>query len=241
MASVTINGRLVDVVFSTEFLTTRASMILESKLFQDYCAAFDSTLVVKTIVIQSADFWGAKCDRVGFLKVDTEVYDNNGLRLPGVSFLRGGSVVILVVLRCDGRDYTVLVKQARPSIGKAVFLECPAGMLDGSDRFVGKAAKELEEELGLVIDAKDLFDLTAKYYPTERGVFTTPGGSDEFLRVMLYTKRVNDIRVFNAKRTGLRAEGEDIQTEVIPLSELVKSCPDGKSLTAWALYRGGII
>ena len=51
--------------------------------------------------------------------------------------MRGGSVGILVVLECDGTEYTVLTRQARVPMGTANLPEIPAGMLDGSGNFKG--------------------------------------------------------------------------------------------------------
>ena len=75
----------------------------------------------------------------------------DGVRVPGVVFLRGGAVAILVLLKCDGKTYVLLCRQPRAPVGRSDFPEIPAGMLDGDGKFAGVAAKEMEEETGLVI------------------------------------------------------------------------------------------
>lgn len=49
---------------------------------------------LRKIDIQSADFFGGK--RLGFLKFQAEVSNDNGEKLPGSVFLRGGSVGMMV-------------------------------------------------------------------------------------------------------------------------------------------------
>lgn len=44
--------------------------------------------------------------------------------------MRGGAVAVLVVLDCNGKEYTVMCRQPRMPVGKANFPEVPAGMLD---------------------------------------------------------------------------------------------------------------
>lgn len=49
---------------------------------------------LRTIDIQSVDFFGS--ERIGFIKLKTNVSNDNGEKLPGSVFLRGGSVGMMV-------------------------------------------------------------------------------------------------------------------------------------------------
>lgn len=73
---------------------------------------------------------------------------------------------LLIVITCeeDKRQYTVLTVQPRVPTGKYALEELPAGMLDASGSFVGAAAKELQEETGIIVNEKDLIDLTEKAF-----------------------------------------------------------------------------
>ena len=71
--------------------------------------------------------------------------------IPGIVFMRGGAVSILPVLECGDERFVLLVRQPRLAVGFAAFPEIPAGMLDGSGKFSGVAAKELQEETGIEI------------------------------------------------------------------------------------------
>merc|ERR1719356_1724569 len=117
-------------------------------------------------------------------KADASV---DGKPVPGVVFMRGGAVAILVVLKCKEKRYTVVVRQPRIPVGKDNLPEIPAGMLDGEGNFAGVAAKELKEETGLNIDESQLFDLTGAAYGEEyQGMYPSVGATDEFNRLFLF-------------------------------------------------------
>ena len=82
--------------------------------------------------------------RVGFIKFNADA-EVNGKWCPGIVFMRGASVAILVILRCGGEEWVVLTKQPRMPIGMSSFPEIPAGMIDNSGTF-GAAAKEMKED-----------------------------------------------------------------------------------------------
>jgi ADP-sugar diphosphatase len=121
-------------------------------------------------------------------------------------------------------------------------------MLDDAGSFSGGAAKEIEEETGLVVKDEDLIDLTALAFQDEdnaeelqKGVYTTPGACDEFVPIFLHQKRISrkELDEFRGKLTGLRNEGEKITLKVVKLGDLWKEgARDGKTLSAWALYCG---
>jgi len=71
-----------------------------------------------SVEIQHVDLFGS---RVGFVKIDAESSLVDGRtkhtsRLPGICFLRGGSVAVLLALICeelDGEVFSLLVEQPR--------------------------------------------------------------------------------------------------------------------------------
>lgn len=125
-------------------------------------------------------------------------------------------------------------------------------MLDDSGTFAGGAAKEIEEETGLKVKQEELIDMTAlaaemSGSPPEEGeslqkaMYPSAGGSDEFIPLFLCEKRMSrkDIDDLRGKLTGLRDHGEKITLKVVPLKDLWKEgLRDGKTLAAWALYKG---
>eukprot|EP01028_Stygiella_incarcerata_P014400 TRINITY_DN950_c0_g1_i1.p1 TRINITY_DN950_c0_g1~~TRINITY_DN950_c0_g1_i1.p1 ORF type:complete len:321 (-),score=111.33 TRINITY_DN950_c0_g1_i1:70-900(-) len=193
-------------------------------------------LSLRSICVQSVDYFGA---RIGFMKFVAEVYRvSTGERLPGITFLRGGAVSILFVLCCGGVEYVLLISQARVPGGYEKFLEIPAGMLDGSGQFKGVAAKELKEEVDLVVDAPHLFDMTEEVYGSEwPGMFPSIGGCDEFLRLFLHYRHVSEeeLKVIESKTGG--CEGEDIiRVKLARLDDAYKLTPDAKTLCSLFLY-----
>lgn len=96
-----------------------------------------------------------------------------------ISFKRGGAVSMLLILKAkDQPDKVILTLQPRIPVPHFAFPELPAGMLDGSGNFTGTAAKEIEEETGLVIKEEELVDMTELAYGDQwRGVYTSAGGS----------------------------------------------------------------
>ncbi|KAI4199949.1 MAG: hypothetical protein LQ350_004301 [Teloschistes chrysophthalmus] len=210
---------------------------------------------LRKIDIQSADFFGGK--RLGFLKFQAEVSNDNGEKLPGSVFLRGGSVGMMLILQPDDvpvqtedEKQVILTVQPRIPAGSLALAELPAGMLDDAGTFAGGAAKEIAEETGLEIPAEDLINMTEMAIPAapsknheqlQQAMYPSPGGCDEFIPIFLWQKRVprSQLKEWQGKLTGLREHGEKITLMLCPLNQLWKlGGRDGKALAGWALYQG---
>lgn len=124
-------------------------------------------------------------------------------------------------------------------------------MLDDSGTFAGGAAKEIQEETGLSVQASELIDMTSLALQSiqdpeggeslQKAVYPSAGGSDEFIPLFLCQKRMprRQIEELRGKLTGLREHGEKITLRVVELEEVWKvGVRDGKTLAAWALYKG---
>ncbi|KAL4800195.1 hypothetical protein BDV19DRAFT_384556 [Aspergillus venezuelensis] len=234
--------------------------------------------VLRKIDVQAVDYFGG--GRLGFVKLKADVSNGGGENLPGSVFLRGGSVGMLVrtfptlfvpsvctadfpppkqlLLQPDDVPSTsehdkwaVLTVQPRIPAGTLAFSEIPAGMLDDSGAFAGKAAEEIKEETRLEISQSELVDMTSLALQSfgdpadgetlQKAVYPSPGGSDEFIPLFLCEKRMprKDIEALQGKLTGLRDNGEKITLKTAPLKDLWKEgIRDGKTLAAWAIYMG---
>lgn len=120
---------------------------------------------LKEIEVQSQYMIETKSgSRPLFINIVAKVENEKGESLPGVAFLRGGAVAVLIILRpSDSLDerYVVMTDQPRIPAGSLSFMEIPAGMIDPEDgSFGGAAARELKEEVGLELKAEDLIDMT---------------------------------------------------------------------------------
>lgn len=100
-----------------------AQLALSSEVFKTWSRRCEAEkdgrrIDVHSVEIQHVDMFGS---RVGFVKIKAEstLVDRdtkNHHRLPGICFLRGGAVAILIVLICeenDGEMYSLLVDQPR--------------------------------------------------------------------------------------------------------------------------------
>lgn len=130
---------------------------------------------LKSIKVNHINYFGhGEKSRIGFVSMDAEISNTAGETLPGVVFLRGGAVAILLIVeeekeydpRGGGQNepreaWTILTVQPRIATGALRFAEIPAGMIDDAGQVTGKAAEEIKEELGIEIDAGKLIDLYA--------------------------------------------------------------------------------
>ena len=223
--------------------------------FVKWVADLDRGLKVSEIKIHGADYFGP---RIGFLKLEA-VTKCNGDPVPGIIFMRGGAVSILLILYCGDEGWVVCTRQARVPVGKENLLELPAGMLDDSGNFAGIAAKELAEETGIRLNATDLIDMTALTYeargrphPEEvvakvirdkstplKGMYPSPGGCDEFIRLMLHEKEVtkDELETLQGKLTGCAEEGEKIVLELVKFEMLWRVTSDAKALSSLLLFQ----
>jgi ADP-sugar diphosphatase len=203
---------------------------------------------LESIEMQSVDWFGK--NKIGFIKFKATV-SNGKNDLPGVVFLRGGSVAMLMILRpIDSMDekWVVLTEQPRIPAGSLRFWEIPAGMLEGEE-IKGKAVQEIEEETGFILSKHELIDLTelalkrskAPEKVLQTAMYPSPGGSDEFIPIFLWEKELErrEIEDLNAKLTGERKQNEMITLRICAYEELWREgARDAKTLAAWALYEG---
>lgn len=166
---------------------------------------------------------------VGFVKIkaDCTLVDgatHHEARLPGICFLRGNAVTILVALHTeDGQVYSLLVDQPRVPVGNVSVLELPAGMLDDeSQSITGIAVAEMREECGIEVHAHELVDLTQLAYGHDTAIAPSPGGCDETCRFLYLEKRVtnSELTAMRDRLQGLRDHGEFITLRVVEYDEL---------------------
>ncbi|KAF7134731.1 hypothetical protein RHSIM_Rhsim08G0184400 [Rhododendron simsii] len=216
---------------------------IESSLFKQWLKNTEMGILANgamsltQVLIQGVDMFGK---HVGFLKFKADVIDKEtGKKVPGIVFARGPAVAVLILLESEGETFVVLTEQVRVPVGRLV-LELPAGMLDDDKGdFVGTAVREVEEEIGIRLNPKDMVDLTSFLDPsTGCRVFPSPGGCDEEISVFLYRGHVDKevIVQLQGKETGLRERGELIVVHVVDYENLWRVTADAKTLVAIALY-----
>jgi len=215
--------------------TQHTQWALASKIFTDWVNSLDHNFAVSQITVQAVDFRGKpSLETVMFVRFLVQA----NKPFPEVVELRGTTVVMLVVLRCKGMVFTVLVRQPRIASGDYGLVEIPAGMTDGGT-FTGAAAKELKEELGLVFSEDELIDLVKEQQGVEGEIYLSPGLLDERARFYLVERDITQRQLLEmqGKATGVLEEAEQITLWVVPLRKLPTVTRDGKAFIALCLYK----
>ena len=236
-----------------DWLQTLKKSLEEQNKSDHVFNAKENRYTLRSINIQSVDWFGTmNSPRIGFVKMETVVKNStHESPLPGIVFLRGGSVAILMIVRPEGqrngKRYVIMTQQPRIPAGSLSFFEIPAGMIDDEKNFSGAAARELYEETGLTIPEDQLTDMTAKALRNstateahlQHAMYPSPGGCDEFISLFLWegTKSWAWMNELTGKFRG--TDKEKILCKLVPYEELWKEgARDAKTLAAWALYEG---
>ena len=234
---ISIHGRSIPV---TAEPSVDIEVALQAPCFRQWVERLDPRFVVRSIHFQSLDIF--QNGHVGFLKFRTDTVDPVGNYIPGIVNSRGGVVVILPVLMCEGKEYAVLVVQPRLPGACFELAETPAGIIEPTAKtFRGAAAKEIEEEVGITIQEHELVDLTPFVIkPSSRlpGVFASPGGSDEWSRWLLYRQEVTPEKLvaLHGAETGALAEGERITLKIVPIEDAWHEVHTATSVAIILLY-----
>lgn len=217
-----------------EHLKSLSSKVIEFKPFIEWRSKLQALDHIDTteIIVSDVDLFG---DKIGFVKARAvSKLKETGSLLPGISFLRGGTVAILCILHPTEENQeprVILTQQARLPVGSYNLIELPAGMLDESGDFSGIAAQELKEECGINIRSDQLIDLTDMAFDSEPWIYPSAGGCDEFIKLFLYRERIPLASILDMEDRigGLVEHGERIHLRIVKLSQVWKLTRDAKA------------
>lgn len=207
----------------------------------------DDPYELRSIKVQSHDKWGGQ---VRFVKMMAEIKNKANQSLPGIMFLRGGSVAVLMIVRPnDATDerWVIMTEQPRIPAGSLSFMEIPAGMMDEDGNIKAKAVQEMEEEVGMKLNDRDLIDMTRLAVQGHKGtddmkmaMYPSPGGCDEWISILLWEKEMDRLQIeqLKGRLTGNREKGQEyITLRLLNYERLLEvGGRDGKTLAAWSLY-----
>jgi len=105
-------------------------------------------------------------------------------------------------------------------------VETPAGTLEPGDKPEARMLLELREELGYAVSKLERIST----------FFVSPGGTTE--RIHLFYAKVSAVQLVNPEATGLAAEDEDIERQVVPAAQFVEEVVRGAYSDAKTIIAG---
>lgn len=228
----------IEYSFAKDIAAEDYPVILESRIFKEWQEASLAKFKIAKIHFESVNYFD-KEHRPLFIKLLATATLPDGRPVHGVVLVRGNAVGVLVVLRCEGKKYLLLVRQPRFSISETASLEIPAGILDWSGDYRKVALSELEEEAQIKASDDELIDLTEFWWGNSTPGFAGSCGLlDERIRLYAIERDVTreELDAMNGKNQTYTDENEWIRTEVLPYEEAGHKFIDGKNLIAMFLY-----
>lgn len=229
---------MIEYSYAAEIAEADKNVILNSRIFKEWLERAQSQFIVSKIHFSSVDYFAKKHEPL-FIKLVATATLPDGKPVHGIVLVRGNAVGVLVVLKCEGKRYLLLVRQPRFAITETASLEIPAGILDWTGDYRKVALSELEEEAQIVAEDSELIDLTKFWWKDDVGGFAGSCGLlDERIRLFAIERDVTpeQLRAMDGKNQTYTDENEWIRTEVLPYEEAGHKFIDGKNLIAMFLY-----
>ena len=229
---------MIEYTYSSEIAEADYPLILESRIYKDWLEASQKKFTITKIHFSSVDFL-RKGRQPLFIKLVATATLPDGRPVHGIVLVRGNAVGILVVLRCEGKKYLLLVRQPRFAISEQASLEIPAGILDWTGDYRKVAISELKEEAQIDADESELIDLMDFWFKGKSDGFAASCGLlDERIRLYAIERdvTVEELRALDGKDQEYTEEIEWIKTVVLPYEEAAHEFIDGKNFIALFLY-----
>lgn len=228
----------IEYSFAKEIAEEDYSVILECHIYREWLEASLKKFKIQKIHFESVNYFAKKHCPL-FIKLNATATLPDDRPVHGVVLIRGNAVGVLVVLRCEGKKYLLLVRQPRFPISETASLEIPAGILDWSGDYRKVALSELEEEAQIKADESELIDLSGFWWgDSTPGFAGSCGLLDERIRLYAIERDVTleQLNAMDGKNQTYTDENEWIRTEVLPYEEAGHKFIDGKNLIAMFLY-----
>jgi len=230
ITTVEIRGKQVPVVKPASVAATIRE-IASTSFFKDWVNKLSPEFTVSKIEIQSADVIGLK---VRFIKMRATMTDKTGSEVPGVIFMRGRSVAVLLLLTVPDekkKKYVVVTRHQRAAIGEYSHEEIPVGMEDEGP--LGTVREIMENEIGISDDFHPI-NMNEAIFGQDKPIYTSPGATDEGMRFYLVELKVSQEQINEIQSKA--KSGSILSLKLIDLEEVVEKCNDAKSILAVQLY-----
>ena len=228
----------IEYTFASEIAEADRPVILESRIFQEWLAATGAKFKITKVHFTSVDFLSMLHHSL-FIKLKSTAMLPDGRPVHGIVLVRGNAVGVLVVLKCQGKKYLLLVRQPRFAISEQASLEIPAGILDWTGDYRQVALSELEEEAEIKAQDAELIDIMDFWYQGKsEGFAASCGLLDERIRLYAIEREVTpeQLKAMDGRDQQYTDEIEWIRTVVLPYEEAARQFIDGKNLIALFLY-----
>ncbi len=169
-----------------------------------------------------------------FALLRTRVLDPQGRVLPAYALIRGAAVLVAtsVVNTATGQRKLLMLRQRRIGHGMES-PEFPAGMLDAEVTDPASVAvREVREETGLEISARDLFPLS------DKPLYSSPGLDDEAIHLYGCEIALSDehFHALEGRLTGNAEEHEHIRLGLWDYADAVREVDSLQSRLALSLW-----
>jgi len=231
----------IPIAGSTPAINGQIPLILKAPKFKSWFDKIDhGSLDLQSITITDVDWFCAPTaiapEKLGFLKLTAKVFDRKtGKPVPGIAFIRGDAVAVLIRVVVGLSAYFIMCRQLRFPVG-GYTLEAPAGMMDASANISGVMIKEIEEETGLVVpNVGELIDL-GRFIPSA-------GGCDESIHLFSWNTEISREKYeeITTRIHGAEVENESIQLHLIEdnasFPQKLQEIGDPKMETAYYRYK----
>jgi ADP-sugar diphosphatase len=204
----------IPIIGLTPAIYEQIPLILKAPKFKNWFEKLDNhALDLQSITITDVDWFCAPTaiapEKLGFLKLTAKVFDRKTEKpIPGIAFIRGGAVAVLIRVVVDSTAHFIMCRQLRFPVG-GYTLEAPTGMMDASADISGVMIKEIAEETGLVVpNAAELIDL-GRFIPSA-------GGSDESIHLFAWNTELSKEKFDEITRKihGATEENETIYLHI---------------------------
>lgn len=229
---------MIEYSFAAEIPEEDKQLIIDCRIYQEWLKASEKKFKIAKVHFASVDYFSKRHVPL-FIKLNATAFLPDGKPVHGIVLVRGNAVGVLVVLRCEGERYLLLVRQPRFAISEQASLEIPAGILDWSGDYRKVALSELEEEAQIKADDSELIDLMDFWYKgASEGFAGSCGLLDERIRLYAIERDVTreELNAMDGKNQVYTDENEWIRTEVLPYEEAAHKFIDGKNFIAMFLY-----